>query len=351
MKKLILGILIAMSLVSCTKNVHVEEIELTHWPKVKNMITDGNFMFNLVQVDGEYTIEKYTIEGSYIDTHIIDINDEIDSNYLSSSDFSLFYNEDVFGVYYSYSVENSIYIEYLNEDLSTKNLFTLTYSDLATSIGHESIYFTKNHIYLGNELELVKYTINNDSVSEDKSISTDYVRISELIVADDVYLLLDIEDNEFSIGEDTYTSSTNQVLLKLSDNLEYIASTSINDSIEANGLKYHDNIFLYGKTASKSIISEYDESCMLINSIEMNLAGDGFIYGVNGIQFRDDNIYAVLEDLHSVVSIYNVDMENQSIEEVFTKTFQFLFANLDNINVISDEFVFVINRGTLFIIK
>lgn len=344
MKKLVLIILIAISLVGCNKVEEITEIDIQYVQAIRNIETDGYNMFNLTALDGNYVIEKYSIKGEFIDSYTIDISIR-DINYIK-----IYYNESSFGVYYSLYDENIIYINVLDNDLSISNSISIDYNESVINTMDNLLYITEDNIYLANDFEIVKYIIDDNNANEDKRASIDF-EVNELVFAEDLFLVLETVDNEFSIGENVYNTTNNQILLKLSEDLDYIDNVSLDDSLDINGLTINDDIYVYGKTDTKPFINVYNTSCDFVSSIELDLIIEGFIYGVKGIQLTNNEIHAVLEGLNSYVNIYNVNMVDQSISEIFSKQFSFTNPNIGNILEISDNYVFVDDGDKLFIIN
>lgn len=344
MKKILISLLILLSLSACSESVNTSDIELSNLQAIRNIETDGVNMYSLVLISENYVVEKYNFEGVLIDSYLINFNS------VNIDNIELFVKDSVVAVYLSLYDENNIYIHMLDEDMKASNILSLTYNESLSGLDN-SIFIDDSNLYLINSKEIVKYDINENVLSESIRTSLSVVSIDKVDFSENLFIIVSTENSEFTFADNQIATSTNKELIKVSSELILLENVSLEDSLDISGLNVNDKVFVYGKTFTKPFINEYDLACALVNSFELNLTSEGFIYGVNGLQFRDGEIFAVLEGTNSNVSIYKVDLIGETIKEVFSKGFLFDNPNLKNILEISDDYVFIDNKDYLVIIN
>ncbi|PAT01175.1 hypothetical protein CI105_07985 [Candidatus Izimaplasma bacterium ZiA1] len=352
MKKILVLLLILVGLTSCEKEKVVNKLEFEHLRLVEEIKTDDQYLYQLYKVDQSYKVIKFGMDGKLVSEFIL--SDEIldlDENSYGVSTISLYVEDSNVGLIYSVDNDDNLYFALLNNDMTMDKVLVVDYSDLVLNPNDNQLFLVDDELYLLNDYELVSYTIISEGLNEVNRLDFSGLSNVNLAIDDSLYLLGTISEDSLVVGLQDLEETSGKVVLKIDSDLAYDSFIKLDTSIEEANITVNDVIYIYGKTITSPVVVTYSTDLVIENSYSLGLGTTGYIYGINNLQFKNDSIYAVMEKINSVVTIFKLDIENESYEELYTEQFLFSLPNYENIIDVTDKYILINNEDYLYVVN
>jgi len=352
MKKILVLLVIMVGLTSCEKENVVNKIEFEHLRLVEEIKTDDSYLYQMYKVDQSYKVFKFGMDGKLVSEFIL--TDEIldlDENSSGVSTIWLYVEDSNVGVIYSVDNDDNLYFALLNSDMTLDKVLVVEYSELVLNPNSNQLFIDANTLYLLNDYEIVSYTITGEGVNEINRLGFSGLSNVHLGIAEDLYILGTVSGDSLIVGLQDLDMTSGNVLMKIETDLTYNSVVELNTNNVDVDIVVNDYVYLYGETSTSPLIVQYTKDLVLENSYELDLGTSGYIYGINSLQFKNNSIYAVMEKINSVVTIFKLDIENESYEEVYTEQFLFSIPNYKYITDVSDKYVLINNYDYLYVVN
>ncbi|PAT02115.1 hypothetical protein CI105_01880 [Candidatus Izimaplasma bacterium ZiA1] len=337
MKRIFILLIILFTLTGCKKADALSILTVDNLQFIQQIESNEFSIYNLLLINNEYQIEKYSTSGLFTKSYTFDL----DAADVTKAE--LLYNDGVLAFVYYVEGKNKVYIKTLDKNLVLTNSLLVNYNNDLTEDDNQ-IYITNDFLYLANQEGITKYEYGSNVIKELLSYEAQSGKVFNIIVKDDIYLIVGVENKAFYYDDKLVQTKSERVLVKLNTSLEYIDKENLNDRYNVNGFKVEDDIYVYGTNKDNQVlVSKYDDSLELIHSASFFL-DKNFVYELSGIQVDGDNVNAIIEVVNSRVGVYKLDLEKEEFKESFSKFFNFDFPEQENILGINNEY-FIISDG------
>ena len=344
MRKLILLIVIIFTLSGCEKANPLSILTVDNLQSIKEIESNEFSIYNLLLVDNQYQIEKYSTKGLFLKNYTFELGTE------NVSSTEMIFNDGVLAFIYYVEGKNKIYVKTFNEDLVLTNSLSVSYSEEINQDDNQ-VFITYENLYLANQNGITKYEYGDNVIKELLSYKARAGKVFNLEVKEEVYLIVGVENKAFYYDEQLVLTKSERVLVKLDNNLKYIDKQNLNDKYEIGGFEINKEVYIYGENNDNQVlVSKYNDSLELLSSASFSLNNDQE-YTLSGIQVDGDKVKAIIEAENSRVGVYNLDLDKEEYKESFSKFFTFDFPDLENILGINNEYFIVSDGYYLYMIE
>ena len=355
-KQLVLLIFLIFALVGCSKDIEYFKLDGSEFVSNDEEISvldavygDGFTYVIYITSEDNYKLAKYDMKGNKKESLdlVIDSPDAF-------KPFKLFYTNDVLSLVYSNLEDITITTLIFNDNLEITNNLVITNEKLSLQR-----YIAKNFIVVDDTVYLIKtgtvnkYSFENNEITFENSMEFESINLVESVYNNEFYIVADINENEFVIDGSTYQSTSNQVLLKLSNNFEYLNHISIPEGIEVEGIKITDTVYIYGLDNANCYIAKYNKDLTLDDEIELNLVTELYIHGVVGVQEYDNEVRAIIQNHNDFVGVFTIDFDSDEYKLLYTDESDYSVTgnNSEVIGVFDDLFIISKTSDIKVIIK